>query len=107
MDLLVTPFATALALMLVRHTLGWRGYLGVSLALVLATLAISAFCPTIVFYYKGPLNAAGLDSWVLVPAAFTVVAVCALPPVQVWRFFQPFVAAFLAFEIMMRGHWIA
>ena len=102
------PFAVAVALLLARRKLGWRSFLLASSVLLFAAWVTSVSCKDwVVYSAEAPFRAAGLASWALVPAAFTLVGVCALPPVSVWRFLQPFVAGYLALLALTLGFWIA
>jgi hypothetical protein len=53
------------------------------------------------------LNAAGFGGFAFVPAFAGIALVCAIPPMAVWRFFQPFVAVVCAVYWFARYSWIA
>lgn len=100
-------FATALALLCLRIRHWWRGFAAAGFGLLLGAVATAGLTEDIYLHYGGPLNASGFDSWVLVPAALAMTGVSALPPVPVWRFFQPFVATIFAAWWLLLGSWVA
>ena len=98
----------SIALLLrVRHKCPFRLYVFTSLLLLVVYFGLSLFVPNYTFHYIGPLNASGVETKVIVEAVGMIVSVCAVPPIKVWRFFQPLVAFFWANLFISRAHWVA
>jgi hypothetical protein len=63
--------------------------------------------PEVTNYHRRPLNAAGFAGFAFIPAFTSVVVVCAVPAISVWRFFQPVVAVVSAAFWFTAYMWIA
>ena len=98
----------AIALLLrVRLKCAFRLYAFTSLVLLAVYSGLALLVPNYTFHYIGPLNASGVETKVIVGAVAIIVAVCAVPPFKVWRFFQPLVAFLWASSFIQRASWLA
>lgn len=103
---LLPAFLTAV-LLLVRYRGSIRSYAVSAAACIAVAFGLWRWLPVVTLHYSGPLNAYGFASFAFVPAFISMCAVCALPPVYVWRFFQPLVSMFLAVYWFTYYTWIA
>ena len=99
-------FLTAV-LLVVRYRGSIRLYAVSAAVCIAVAFGLWWSLPEVTLRYSGPLNASGFASFAFVPAFISICVVCAIPPLYVWRFFQPLVSMFLAVYWFTYYTWIA
>jgi hypothetical protein len=104
---LVLPAILTALLLVVRRRCRFRTYITAALAMVAAAVGLWLCFPDVTTYYRAPLDAAGFAGFAFVPASISIALVCAIPPITVWRFFQPIVACLCGLFWFAYYGWIA
>jgi hypothetical protein len=103
----VLPIVLTAALLMLRKRCRFSIYILAAVSLVAIAFGLWLSFPDITTFHRAPMYASGLAGFAFIPAFISMVLVCAVPPVSVWRVFQPFVSVVCAVFSFMYYSWLA